>query len=108
MSVFAVTDLEGPGGLRLAASPQVRFVEYVPVQRSKSEVGLVRPLRHRDRQRLLDGVLGGLKVREAPGVHADDLRRQPAQQVIGVRIKRAQLPRTTWLDRTELLVGTTP
>jgi hypothetical protein len=41
-------------------------------------------------------------------VHADDLRRQPAQQVIGVRIKRAQLPRTTWLDRTELLVGTTP
>jgi hypothetical protein len=42
------------------------------------------PLRRGGQQRLLDRVLGGLEVAEMPHQRGEDLRRQPAQQVLDV------------------------
>ena len=50
---------------------------------------LGRPMLGRCQQRLLDGVLGGGEVARAPREHAEDLRRQLAQQVPGVSVDDA-------------------
>ena len=41
-----------------------------------------RPMVGGGQQRLLDGVLGSIEIAESPCEHADDLRRQFAQQVL--------------------------
>ncbi|GAA5771091.1 hypothetical protein Aros01_07626 [Streptosporangium roseum] len=50
---------------------------------------LLRPLGRGVQQRLLDRVLGGVEVPGAAGEHADDLRREFAQQVVDGRIVSA-------------------
>ena len=54
-----------------------------------------RPLRGGGEQRLLHRVLGGVEVPVAPDQRAEDLRRQPAQQVLDAltRSRRAQISR---------------
>ena len=61
-----------------------------------------RPLRGGGEQRLLDGVLGGVEVAVATHERAEDLRRQPAPQVLGAGRQRSHLlvPDAPMIGRT--------
>ena len=60
-----------------------------------------RPVHRRREQRLLDGILGGVEVAVPAGEHAEDLRRELAQQGLDVGLARQRTPRAhssrTWI-----------
>ena len=59
-----------------------RAATWISQPRGLSGTPSARPLHGRREQRLLDGVLGGGEVAEAPDHRAEHLRRELAQQVL--------------------------
>ena len=70
---------------RLLAAQLIGHPPHGGLDQPAARVGghaLGRPVPGRREQRLLHGVLGGVEVAEAADEHAEDLRRQFAQQVL--------------------------
>src|SRR6185437_11237399 len=80
-------DVVGPAALGGLEQPAVRVVRYA----------VARPVAGRGEQGLLHGVLRGGEISGAAGEHAENLRREGAQQVLGLRGQlrhRARAPRS--------------
>ena len=68
-----------------------------------------RPVHGRREQRLLDGILGGVEVAVPAGEHAEDLRRELAQQDLDVgRARQRSPPLLTALARGSAAASATP
>ena len=68
-----------------------------------------RPVHGRREQRLLDGILGGVEVAVPAGEHAEDLRRELAQQGLDVGLARQRTPpRLTALARGSAAASAKP